>query len=651
MPVGAMREFGVLGPVAAWDGRGRPLDLKGPRHRAVLARLVAARGRVVSVERIVDDLWERPPAGAVGAVRTFVAALRRALEPDRAPRSPARVLVTEGSGYALRAESVDAWRFEQAVAEAAPAGPQRALSTLDEALAWWRGAAYADVGDRPWVLAERRRLEELRLAAVERRAEALLGLGRAAEAVPDLDAHATAHPWREEAWRLLASALYRGGRQAEALAVVRKASGLLRDQLGLEPSRRLRELATELLRQAEDADGADALWEQASAAFTQVRSVGAGPRIESTVGLLRGLALTGAGGLEAAGEQRVAAVEAAEQLGDPQLTARVIGAYDVPAVWTRSDDPARAARIRAAAERILNALGPQAAPVLRARLLATIAMESRGAGGPPAAAAAREAERIARELRDPALLAFTLNGVFMQSCHRAGLAPERAAIGAELVDLAERHELASFGILGHLIRMQARGALADFATADEDAAAAESLADRHERPLVRVFTAWYRAMRTAATNDMDTAEAAYREAAAQLRGSGMPGVESGLESLALLCLRVQHGAPAVFGDRADWGPYEPWARPLLLAARGHRDAATAALNATPNPPDDLLLEALWTLTARAAIDFGDLPSLRRARGALIPAANELAGAGSGMLTAGPVAIHLADLDAAMNAPR
>src|SRR4051812_1454875 len=112
--------FGVLGPVAAWDGAGNAIALKGPRHRAVLARLLVARRRVVPVARLVEDLWadqEVPPADALGAVRTFVAALRRALEPERPPRTAARLLVTEGPGYALRAEpeAVDAWRFERAV--------------------------------------------------------------------------------------------------------------------------------------------------------------------------------------------------------------------------------------------------------------------------------------------------------------------------------------------------------------------------------------------------------------------------------------------------------------------------------------------------------------------------------------------------------
>ena len=119
--------FGVLGPVVAWDDAGEPIDLKGPRHRAVLARLIVARGRVVPVTRLVDDLWADPPAGAVGAVRTFVAALRRALEPERPPRSPARLLVTEGPGYALRAapDTVDAWRFEAGGRHRAAAPPAR----------------------------------------------------------------------------------------------------------------------------------------------------------------------------------------------------------------------------------------------------------------------------------------------------------------------------------------------------------------------------------------------------------------------------------------------------------------------------------------------------------------------------------------------
>lgn len=202
-------------------------------------------------------------------------------------------------------------------------------------------------------------------------------------------------------------------------------------------------------------------------------------------------------------------------------------------------------------------------------------------------------------------------------------------------------------MLGHLIRLQARSALADFASADRHAAAADRLGERHERPLVSVFTEWYRALRLAATGQAAEAEAAYRDAATRLDGAGMPGLEHGLLPLALLCLRVEQGRPAPTDADLDWGPYAPWARPLVLLARGHRAEAAAALRAVPEPPRDLLLEALWCLTGRAAIAVGDRETMARARTALAPAAAELAGAGSGLLTLGPVSRHLADLTDAL----
>ncbi|MFD0538798.1 BTAD domain-containing putative transcriptional regulator [Actinomadura luteofluorescens] len=646
--------FGVLGPVTAWDGSGNAIALKGPRHRAVLARLVVARGRVVPVSRIVDDLWADPPSDAVGAVRTFVAALRRVLEPDRAPRTPPRLLVTEGPGYALRAgpDAVDAWRFERAVASDGP--PAELAAALDEALGWWRGPAYAEFTDEPWARAEHSRLAELRLRAVERKAEARLAQGLAAEAIPDLDAHVTDHPWREDAWRLLALALYRTGRQGDALAVLQRARKLLVEELGLDPSPAMRRLEEDILRQADHLeparDAASRVWAQAAEAYDRTVASGARVRLESTVGLLRSLALTGAGGLEAAREQRLAVITAAEELGDAELTARVIGAFDVPAIWTRSDDPRQAAGVVAAAERALARL-PHGHGAARARLLATVALESRGTRGDRGREAARDAVRTARELDDPALLAFALNGAFMQAFDRAGLAPRRDGIGAELVDLAVRGDLSSYEVLGHLIRLQARSALGDFDGADRHAAAADGLAERHERPLVGVFTTWYRALRVAAsgTASFEEAEKAYQDAAARMQGCGMPGLESGLLPLALLCLRVQHRRPAQT-ELADWGPYLPWARPLVLLARGCAPGeAAAALRDVPEPPRDLLFEALWCLTAQAAIAVGDQAAMRRAHDELVPAAGELAGAQSGLLTLGPVSRHLDDLASALTA--
>ncbi|MFD5389037.1 BTAD domain-containing putative transcriptional regulator [Streptomyces sp. NPDC127074] len=727
--------FGVLGPVVAWDADGRAIALKGPRHRAVLARLIVARRRVVPVSRLVEDLWTEPPPGAVGAVRTFVSALRRALEPQRPPRTPARLLVTEGPGYALRADAdaVDAWRFEQDVSAAAALPPDGALPRLEQALSRWRGPAYAEFADEDWARGERSRLAELRLHAVERQAEARLALGRAAEAVPDLEAHLAEHPRREAAWRALALALYRTGRQGDALAVLRRARTLLVEQLGLDPGPELRRLETDILDQAPHLAPATArggaaaqVWAEAAAAYDRTVASGARARLESTVGLLRDLSMTGGGGLRTARQQRVAAVAAAEELGDPELTARVIGAYDVPAIWTRLDDPEQAASIVAAAERTLAALaagpgvpgqgGPGVEPpghggpghgepahetagrespghgatgrdtpdhsapgravtgrelpsrwvsgyeavepgptggaaprheAVRARLLATVAVESRGGRSERGRQAARQAEEIARRLDDPALLAFALNGVFMQTFDRAGLAPRRDATGAELIALSARHGLVAFEVLGHLIRLQARSALADFASADRHAAAADRLGERHERPLVSVFTEWYRALRLAATGQAAEAEAAYRDAATRLDGAGMPGLEHGLLPLALLCLRVEQGRPAPTDADLDWGPYAPWARPLVLLARDRPAEAAAALRAVPEPPRDLLLEALWCLTGRAAIAVGDRETMARAHTALAPAAAELAGAGSGLLTLGPVSRHLADLSDAL----
>ncbi|MFC0033893.1 BTAD domain-containing putative transcriptional regulator [Micromonospora chaiyaphumensis] len=1074
--------FGVLGPLVAAGPRG-PVALRGARQRAVLARLLVARGRVVPVDRLVGDLWAEPPEGAVGALRTFVADLRRALEPDRPPRRPARLLVTAPPGYALAAatDAVDAGRFEAAVGAAGEslaagrAGP--ALAALDDALALWRGPAYAEFAAEPWARAEIDRLDELRMLAVERRAEALLALGRAAEAAGDLRAQAAAQPLREETWRLLAVALYRAGRQGDALAALREARAVLVGELGVDPGPRLRRLEADILAQAPHLDpalaavpapvavppapptggagkerrpfvgrdaelasltglaervarrgrpalalvsgdagagktafvealadrlaaagwtcavgrvpeyeGAPAAWpwtqlaaalpeaeapatgaapaatgglsgapvpgglsgdttadgpgagEPAVARYRLHRTAGArvgaaarrGPVLlvlddlhradEDTLDLLTALltgpepvtgpvlvvgtyrstaitpALTGAlarlartepvrvylGGLaeaetadlvravagaadpdtvralhrrsggnpffvrelarllaaegatalervpagvrdvirhrlaqlpastgtvlrraavlgrdldpdvlaalvgedamldavdraaqagfltpdgtrfahilvrdtlytdlsaprrarwhaaagaalerlrpddvtglahhfgqapgpdaaaraaryaaaaavraerrchpheaarlwqqavaahDRAGDDvrgrlaavigwgralavtghldrtrrlRVEAVATVERLADPQLAADVLAAFDVPAVWPRNDDEELSRRIVAAAEAALAAL-PADQAARQARLLCTLALELRGDTGDRGRRAAAEAEAIARGLGDPALLAFALNARFMHAVDRAGQAPERGRIGAELVDLAVRHGLVTFEVLGHLIVLQACCARADLAAADVHAAAADRLAARYELPLVGVFTAWYAALRLAVAGRRAEAEAAYRAAAVRLDAGQMPGMAAGLLPFALLCLRLSTGGdpgPAL-AEATHAGPYAPWVRPLALLAEGRRDEAGAALRALPESPHDLLREARLCVAARAAVDLGDRATMARLHAALSPAADELAGAGSGVLTAGPVARYLADLAAAL----
>ncbi|MEV0444521.1 BTAD domain-containing putative transcriptional regulator [Streptomyces spectabilis] len=1050
--------FRVLGPLGARDGQGRDLDLKGPRHRAVLARLIVARRRTVPVSRLVDDLWDEPPPTAVGTIRTFVGALRKALEPGRARRAPARLLVTAGPGYALLAapDAVDAWRFERAVREAGllldGGGPVTgaALAALDEALGLWRGPAYAEWADTDWARAEVARLDGLRLLAVERRARLALALGRAAEAALDLESHTAAHPWREEAWGLLALALYRAGRQGDALAALRRARETLAGDLGVDPGEGLRRVEAEILTQrvpvvgggaasavqdaaapapqdmeaaapqgttapaarnavvlfgrgvevgalegaahaavregrftlallsgeagagktalaralagrlgavgwtaawgrvpdggavpagwpwvealgelglpvgelsagpgdpaalrlrrrrwvgerlaslaardrrplllvlddlhwadeesldllaglaavppaapvlvvgtyrdtevppglaaflgraaraepvrvrvaglaegpvrdlvaavsgrdvdtataravrrrsggnpffvrelarlyaAEGAaalsrvpvgvrdlvrarigalgheartvlrlaavvgaeadldvlcalagdeeavlDGVEAataagflvppaaeglaaeqvrfahalvhetvyddlsrprrarlhtavaetlerlrpqdavvdalahhyvsaatrataaravthasraarraeasgaphrarrLWGAALAAYDR-DAVDRDPaeRLTLLMGLVRALAVTGR--LAEARRYRAEALAVAEAAGDPALTARVVGAFDVPGIWARNDDEELSRRVVAAARRALGALpddGTRERRATRCRLLSSVAMETRGDTTGAGAEAARQAEALARGLaaggerpdQDAALLAYALNGRFLHTFHRPGLAPERARVGAELVALSARHGLVGFEVLGHLTLIQAHAARADFARADAAAAAADRLAERYGLPLVGVFTSWYAALRAAVAGRAEEAEAAYRSAAGRLRGSGMSGMpEDGLLRLALAC----PGA-AADADVPDAGQ---------------------------------LLDLRLCLRARAAARSGDMAAAADAYRRLLPAEDELAGAGSGLVALGPVAQELGDLAVALGRP-
>ncbi|GAA0302532.1 hypothetical protein GCM10009528_19530 [Kineococcus aurantiacus] len=232
----------VLGAVRAEvDGRG--VDLGGPVRRAVLARLVAAQGHVVFTDRLLEDLWPGvAPPTALAALQVHVSHLRRALEPDRPARGKATVLVSLAPGYALRLPraTVDAWRFEDAVTGG---------RDLDRALAGWSGPPYAEVADSLWAAPEAARLTELRLTGVETLAAARLEAGDTAAVVADLDRHAAEHPAREEAVRLLALALYRSGRQADALAALHRTRRHLAEEFGVDPGPVLRSVEVAVLRQ------------------------------------------------------------------------------------------------------------------------------------------------------------------------------------------------------------------------------------------------------------------------------------------------------------------------------------------------------------------------------------------------------------------
>jgi predicted ATPase/DNA-binding SARP family transcriptional activator len=241
-------ELRLLGPVQAVRA-GCDVALGGPRQRAVLALLLLDAGRVVPAGRLVEDLWRGgAPPGAATTLRSYVSRLRAVLGAD-AP------LLARGGGYLIEVSpgQLDVHRFERLVAggQAALGGGEAAVagSRFGEALALWRGRALADVADVEPLALEAARLEELRLIALEGRAEADLAMGMHAQAAGELESLVAEYPLRERLWRLLVLALYRCERQSDALAAYRRARSMLATELGLEPSEELRQLERAVLRQ------------------------------------------------------------------------------------------------------------------------------------------------------------------------------------------------------------------------------------------------------------------------------------------------------------------------------------------------------------------------------------------------------------------
>jgi predicted ATPase/DNA-binding SARP family transcriptional activator len=250
---GKTLEFRLLGAVAA-AADGRTLDIASQKQRALLAALLLARGGIVSSDRLIEVLWaDHPPPSAHSTLRSLVARLRRALaEGDEA------ALRTRDGGYGLEVqiEQVDAWRFEHLVEEArrARAEPERAAEALRLALDLFTGPALGDLADRDFARLEARRLDEARLTAVEDLADAELAFGQPGPALARLEPHVGAHPLRERAWGQLMLALYRLGRQAEALRAYQDLRHLLGEELGIEPTPALRQLEERILRQHPDLD-------------------------------------------------------------------------------------------------------------------------------------------------------------------------------------------------------------------------------------------------------------------------------------------------------------------------------------------------------------------------------------------------------------
>ena len=236
-------EFRILGPLDVVE-QGRVLPLGGPRQRALLALLLTRANEVVSADRLVDELWgAEPPRTPANALQYHVSQLRKALAPHE-------VVVTQEPGYVIRVgpDELDLLRFERLVEEAQRAPPELAARLLHEALDLWRGPPLADLADESFAQTEILRLEELRLAALERRVDADLALGRFAELVGEVQSLVREHPLRERLRAALMQALYGSGRQVEALEVYRETRRLLVDELGIEPSPALHELEQAILR-------------------------------------------------------------------------------------------------------------------------------------------------------------------------------------------------------------------------------------------------------------------------------------------------------------------------------------------------------------------------------------------------------------------
>src|SRR5262245_2019119 len=239
-------EFRILGPLEISAGDGA-LKVGGPKQRVVLAHLILRANRPVPVDVLIDGVWgEEPPETAKSTLQTYVYRVRQLLGEER--------VGADAGGYLLRAEpeEIDAARFE-AMVRAAKADlrndPTKAVATLTEALALWRGPPLSDLSDQPSLRGEIARLEELHLSATEHRISAEIAMGGHSTVVSELEALTAQYPLRERMWANLMLALYRLGRQAEALAVFQRGRGVLADELGAEPSQELQYLHEQILRQ------------------------------------------------------------------------------------------------------------------------------------------------------------------------------------------------------------------------------------------------------------------------------------------------------------------------------------------------------------------------------------------------------------------
>jgi WD40 repeat protein/DNA-binding SARP family transcriptional activator len=246
--------FLVLGPLEVAEEGGDPLRIAGSKERTILASLIARAGRVVPTDALIDELWgEDPPRTAERTLGSYVSRLRRALEEGHSPDGTPDIIRSRGDGYALATDGheIDAVRFEQLAGEGhrllSAGHPDEADRMLEEALGLWRGDAYQEYRYTGFGGSEGERLEELRRTALEDRIDARLANGDPGSLVADLEGMVREEPLRERRWGQLMLALYRAGRQAEALQAFTRARAVLVDELGIEPGPDLQRLQAAIL--------------------------------------------------------------------------------------------------------------------------------------------------------------------------------------------------------------------------------------------------------------------------------------------------------------------------------------------------------------------------------------------------------------------
>jgi predicted ATPase/DNA-binding SARP family transcriptional activator/tetratricopeptide (TPR) repeat protein len=321
--------IGILGPLDVRDGSARPLEVSGPRLRALLIRLAVDVGRTVPAERLIDDLWgDAPPASAANALQALVSRLRGVGLHEALESGPG------GYRLALDPGQVDAVAFERLVTGARAAGdPAARAETLRRALAMWRGSALADVSTASFAATPIARLEGLRVEAVEERVEADIALGRAARLVPELEELTALHPLRERLRGQLMRSLYAAGRQADALTVYEDARRTLAESLGVDPSPALAEVHLSILRGEAESPGSVPRTNLPAQLTSFVGREAEIARVGELLGSARLVTLTGPGGT---GKTRLAS-EAASRMADAAPDgvwfvplAPVRGALDVP---------------------------------------------------------------------------------------------------------------------------------------------------------------------------------------------------------------------------------------------------------------------------------------------------------------------------------